>query len=748
MNTVAEKIMKRIQEKANDIKSDFYNKFNVLFKVEKDIQNIEVIAQNSERYMMIKWGKMRFIDSQQFMNTSLDNLAKNLTNDKKINTINFMKNELKFSDEQISLLLQKGEFPYEYFDSLDRLKETKLPKISDFYSNLSGKTITEEQYNHSIKVWNNLHCKTFKDYLKYYLLVDVLLLADIFEEFRNVSMNYYGIDPTHVFTSPGMSFHAMLRMTEINLELLSDLDMYMFYNHGIKGGISMIRNRYAIANNPYLKDYDPSKPTTYIIYLDANNLYGWAMSQCLPHSGFKWEEDVSRFTKDYILNLKDDADVGYHLEVDLELPEHLHDLFNDYCPAPVHKDPTEYNTSNYLKTRLNQLQQKQSKTKKLLCTLDTKTNYAVHYRNLKYYLELGCVLLKVHRVISFNQSTWLKKYIDLNTELRQKAKNDFEKDFFKLMNNSVFGKMMEDVLKRCNYQLLTQSQSHKIPRMFNIQNRTTIGENLILLHKTPQEVILDKPIYVGFSILELSKLHMYKFHYGFMMKKYGPEKCKLNMTDTDSFCYWVETQDIYKDFSHHLELFDISETENVNNPLYKIKQDILNNNALSKAEKINLLGQKVIGRFKCETKGYPIEGFIGLRSKMYYCYYNTDDGIHDKFATKGIPKKVSKKLKWNFWKERLFDETEIPHMIEFYGIKSKGHKVTTDKCCKKGLSNTDDKGYTLDDGITTLAYGHYKLKKEIQNDKSEKSEKSEKSIYDYIQDAIINYFKIISSSNH
>ena len=174
-------------------------------------------------------------------------------------------------------------------DSFEKFSETSLPKKEDFYSKLNDEHITEYEYAHAKAVWETFDCKTLGDYHDLYVKTDVALLADVFENFRKLCLRQYGLDPAHYFTSPGLSWDALLKKTGVELELLTDHEMHLFVERGIRGGISMVSKRHAKANNPLVTDYDPSKPNSYIMYLDANNLYGWAMSKPLPKSGFKWK---------------------------------------------------------------------------------------------------------------------------------------------------------------------------------------------------------------------------------------------------------------------------------------------------------------------------------------------------------------------------------------------------------------------------------------------------------------------------
>ena len=218
----------------------------------------------------------------------------------------------------------------------------------------------------------------------------------------------------------------MLKMTGVKLEKISDIDKYLFIEKGLRGGISYIAKRYAKANNKYMNDYDPEKPSTFITYLDMNNLYGWAMSEYLPYGEFEWLENIDEFDKN---SINEKSDTGYFLEVDLEYPNNLHKLHNDYPLAPEKLAVSSDMLPNYCRIA-DKYEIKVGDVKKLIPNLGNKTNYVFHYRNLQLYLSLGIKLTKIHKVLKFKQSGWMKKYVDFNTEKRMYAANDFEKDFF------------------------------------------------------------------------------------------------------------------------------------------------------------------------------------------------------------------------------------------------------------------------------------------------------------------------------
>jgi len=384
--------------------------------------------------------------------------------------------------------------------------------------------------------------------------------------------------------------------------LLSDYDMILMIQHGIRGGISTISNRYGIANNKYMGEtYDNNEPSSFITYLDANNLYGWAMSKPLPTHGFAWMTDEE---------LDNWKNMSCILEVDLEYPQHLHNFHNDYPLAP------------------ESIKLEGSTVSKLIPNLNHKENYVIHYENLKLYERLGLRITKIHRGIKFEESAWLKSYIDLNTSLRAKATNAFEKDVFKLMVNGVFGKTMENIENRVDVRLVTnEKEAIKLAAKPNYDSRKIFDENLIAIHMKRTKLLYNKPIHLGMCILEISKTLMYDFHYDYIKIKYG-DKGKLLFTDTDSLCYEIKTEDFYADISSDIESrFDTSEYP-TDHP------------AITEGFPIGK-NKKVLGMFKDETCGKQIEEFVGLRAKLY-SYKIHEDGMEVK-KCKGVKKSVVKK---------------------------------------------------------------------------------------------------------
>ena len=330
------------------------------------------------------------------------------------------------------MLLRKGAYPYEYMDNWERFNEMLLPSKESFYSNLNMENIDDIDYRHGNNVFKRFKLKNLGEYHDLYAQSDTLLLAI---NFRNKCLEVYELDPAHFVSLPGPAWQACLKETSIKLELLTDYDMLLMVEEGIRGGIRHSMQRYAKANNKYMKNYNESKEISYIQYLDANNLYGWAMPQKLSVNNFKWVEDTSNINEEFIKNYNENNKKGYILEVDVKYPKKLHDSHSDLPFLPKRMEI--------------------HKCKKLVCNLQNKKKYVVHIKSLKQALNHGLKFKKIRRIIEFNQKAWLKPYIDINTELSKLAKDDFEEDLFKLMNNAVFGKTLENIRKYRNIKLVT-----------------------------------------------------------------------------------------------------------------------------------------------------------------------------------------------------------------------------------------------------------------------------------------------------
>ena len=589
------------------LKVSHFDKLNT----EKD--EVNVIAQNSEKFISFELKQMVFKDSFSFSSSSLDKLVK-LTKQEGDNKrenwhehfANSKLNNYVKDEYDLDLLTDKGIYPYDYMDDFQHFNETELPSKEHFYSNLSEQDITDEDYERARHIWKHFNIKNLGEYHDLYLKTDVLLLTDVFENFRTQCLKDYELDPAHYYTLPNFSWDAMLLKTGISLDLIYDEEVYKMVERGLRGGMCQVSHRKAEANNKYMEGlYNENQPSSYINYLDANNLYGLAMCQKLPYKDVRFypnqltENDIKEWA---------DTSIGYILDVDLEYPKELHDYHKDYPLAPeimnVTADMLSETQQHIYKTYHYNRPPKDEKTKKLILNVMDKQNYVVHIKMLQYYLKKGMKLKSINRVVSFKQKAWLKPWIDYNTEKRKNATSDFEKDMYKLMNNAVYGKTMENVRDHIDFELVdTPERFQKCVNNPTFKYRHIINENLVGVEKLKHTVKLNKPIYVGVSILDLSKMHMYSFYYDVLKQKYK-DKVRLIYTDTDSFVIHTHTEDIYDDFKEIRQHMDFSNYDK-DHKCY----DVTN--------------KKVLGRFKDEVDGKIITNFIGLKPKCMPLRYIT-----------------------------------------------------------------------------------------------------------------------------
>ena len=316
---------------------------------------------------------------------------------------------------------------------------------------------------------------------------------------------------------------------------------------------------------------------------------------------------------------------------------------------------------------------------KLIPTLKDKKEYVLHYRNLQLYLDLGLKIKKVHRVLEFNQSPWFKQYIDFNTEKRKHARNSSEKDFFKLMNNSVFSKTMENLHKRVDIKQVTNEKKLlKLTSKPTYVSSKIFNENLVAVHKIKETLTLNRPAYVGMCILDLGKTLMYDFHYNYIKNKYG-DRAKLLFTDMDSLTYEIEAEDVYQDFCYDKDKFDNSDYPE-NSPYH------------------DNMNRKVIGKFKDQAASIPIVEFVGLKSKMYSYIKNDEKGGK---TTKGIKKSVIKNHIKHEDKEVLLKNEQLHHKMKT--IRSQKHQLGSYEINKVSLSCFNGKRYVHNNGITSYA---------------------------------------------
>ena len=629
-------------------------------------EKLECIPNNREKLLTITYGNFAIVDSCQHMASSLDALVSSvaLSGSEK-----FKITMGEFSEERLPLLLRKGVYSYERMQKWEDFELGRLPPQDEFYSSFNRCGISNDDYAHAQRVWEAFGCRTMGDYHDHYLKTDVTLLADVFQEHRRVCMEAYGLDPAHYLTAPSLAWDALLKYTGKELELLTDVDMYLFIERGLRGGISRVSRRLTMPNTPGLPYYDPDKPESRVLYVDANNLYGWAMCKMLPVGGFRWEVPLP--TEEDILGWKDDSLVGRILEVDLEYPEELQDLHRDYPLAP---EIGTVGLEEYSPAQRAHTGEGCEKVPRLLLTFKKKEHYVLHQENLRLYLRLGMRLAKVHRCLVFRQEAWMAPYIKLNTDMRAKAKTTFETDFYKLMNNSVFGKTMENLRKRTKVHILRQRQRDKVSSMTmdpRCVGHTDVGSTLTLVEHRPEKVYLNRPTYTGMCILDLSKTLMYRYFYDHLKVEYG-EKCRLAYTDTDSFILEIETPNLYEDMEKHLEEWYDTSNYPKEHPLYSADR------------------KKKVGYMKDEMGGSAI-GTVACCSAKVYSFQNLKGEDTVKKA-KGVKKVVIKKdLTTEMYAKVIMEGAPVTlKMPKFVSID---HRIFTEETNKVALSWLDPKSY-------------------------------------------------------
>jgi hypothetical protein len=683
-------------------------------------KDIFCIPQPGEKFLSVGFNGYQFIDSNAFLQSSLDKLTSLLTKDgTNLDTLihtrrafdDQMSNHFQFmpTDDLFKLIARKGTYPYDYMDSFAKFLETKLPEQKEFKSLLTDQDLSNEDFAHAQAVFYRFGCEDLGEYHDLYLMLDVLLLADVFENFRNTTFNDIGLDPARFVSLPGLGKEMCLRQSgiiqdedglyrpfEVKLFEARNENMHLFCKNAIRGGISLISGRLLTASE-----------SRQIVYVDANNLYGWSMSQPLPIGGYRWmtaTECAILSNPDYIYGLLDEGDLGYLFEVDLDTPESVHDFLRDYPIAPTRECVSLNDLSPYSKVQQTRKDNHADfKTPKLLCTLRNKEQYTCHYRNLKLYLKLGATIKKVHRILEFKQQAWIKPFIDYHSKKRALASSDFIKNLHKLFCNSVYGKFLQDDTKHQNMEIVTDRERQltlaRDPFYVGYQE---INPECLLVERKKKEIKLDKPNIIGACILELSKLRMYDFYYTTMKPVFG-DRMRLGMTDTDSLIMSIETtcwQQEIKD-AGKLDEFDFSDYPKAH-PFYDASN------------------KKVVGKFKDELNSVLPLAFVGLRSKMYsiqmpLVYGCAEEGetwnaSSDVKKAKGVKAHVVKKgLTFTDYYKCLTDKDYVMPDCHVRGFASHNQTIYTETISKKTLSAADTKLYICADGIETFPFGYYRI---------------------------------------
>jgi len=627
---------------------------------------MEILPKNSEKFIALYLNNYVFLDSMSFLPNSLNSLVDNLVASNY--SMNILEQSGLYKNEvEKALLLKKGIYCYDFAKSYSQLKNTQMPGKDEFFSVLKDEDISDEDYAHAQKVYTTFKCKNMLEYTRLYNKLDVFLLAECMNNFRRMAHMEFKLDPLKYVSLPAFSYDAFLYRTKEKIRLMKDTEMLLMIESGIRGGLSFIAERYAKAS-PTMTDRQyndlnekEKEKICRILYLDFNNLYGSGLTSPMGVDEYNWltkrEIEKIDWTKTTV-----DSHIGYILECDLEYPPEIHWLHSSFPLAPFHKEITYSNLSEHAKYCFSLTGHGcKYKSKKLTSTFEKRVKYVIHYNNLREYIRLGLKLTYIHRVISFVQKPIVKDYVLHCTSMRQKAKNTNEKNLFKLMTNSLYGKSLESVRNRLNchinsnVDLFKKRLSHPL-----FQNFKIINDKFVLSFSKKQKVYLSKHQIIGFTVLENSKLEMAKAYYDTILKLLGPHT-RLMATDTDSFL--LRTSAPSTSFC------------------YKKK-------------------------FKDETKGNDIIEYVGVRSKVYSL--RTKNGT--KNTCKGVRKSVKNKIPFKTFKKCIKRSTVVH--VKQHVLRSKNQEIILEQMHRIAFSCSDDKRYMLDCSIHTLPYASKHIRSE------------------------------------
>ena len=631
-----------------------------------------------QRFKTLDIGKSSFIDSLSLLDAGLAELVSDVV--KSGHTFPILKSSGIYNTEaqRKLLLFGKGIYPYEYVDSFERLSERKLPPREAFYSSLSERSVSVGDYNQACDTFAVFDCFDLKDYTALYCRLDTILLAEVLFEFIGETFTDFGLDVTNYISLPQISFDAMLKMTNVQLDYIPDTDMILAFENGIRGGVSYVNKRHV----------DVEKEGGVLVYLDFNNLYGFAQMQKVPARKYRWlsADEIEQLD---VETLDDDARLGYALEVDLHYPLEVRELHQQFPLAPEHLEIFHDDLSEYSKECLKVTTGKANlryHTSKLCGTFYDKKKYLIHYRNLKYYMQKGLVVTRIHRVIEFEQEAFVKPYIEFTAKKRAEATSPFKRRTAKLYANANFGKFLQNVRKHMEVKIASKESTVKkylgSPRFKSFR---VLNSSLVAIFLEKRVVTLDKKYSVGFTILELSKLAMYECFYDIIIPRFSSENVEIVMSDTDSFILHIRkhSRDAVRQ-----KMRDIMDFSNLHpeHPLYSVSRS------------------KVPGYLKDETPNSRILECVAPKSKCYALRIKDDSTgtvITDK-KCKGVSRVRVKRLDINSYRKCITTMTVVKASMARMHVRD--HRIQTILQQKVCMSSFDDKRFLKDCGRHSYPY--------------------------------------------
>ena len=645
-------------------------------------QNVSAIPYNGNKLRCINMGCFQFLDSYQILSDSLAVLSRDLaTSDCSFDILK----QANLCDEKVlPLILRKSVYPYEWVRSVEQLRQCEtFPSHSDFYSSIKRDTISNEDYEYGCNVFQSLGCKNMLDYTELYCKLDTLLLAEIVMSFRTLIWDFFKIPIENYISAPQITWDACLKTIDRPIEVMTNPTNVVLVEQAIRGGVSFVNNRHE-------KVEDLQQES--ILYLDATNLYGFAQQMPLPIGNYKNVAPKDACKMNW-RTMKSDQPVGFILEVDLKIPNHLHDYFDDLPIAPAHDVITYEKLSPYSQnthTIIKGYKKAVKKTDlKLTSTLEEKQRYMVHYLNLGFYLRHGAVLTNIHSCLAFSQEPYLKPYIDFLSKKRAEAKSEFKKRLFKLLANSLYGKFIQDVRKYCDVKFaFSNARLQKLCRDPFYVSHTSLGrgKNIHMVFIRKSKIKLNRLYAVGFSILELSKLHMFSLWYEELKPKFGKD-ISLVLTDTDSFVIKVRNHSKAQALNKIRRVMDFSNYPKENKEFY------------------DETNKKVPGFLKDEYPTSDIMEVVAVKSK---CYFLRLKASKNHIVCKGIAKGVSDTFPISLYKKCVYENDTIVKST-MTTIRAKKHKLRTVEVTKVCMTSGDDKRYQLCH-LHSVPYGHKFIK--------------------------------------
>lgn len=744
------------------------------YKIVNPKCKLEVIPTAMDKEMLITFNNIDFKDSYKMISNSLKNIVRQILGSD-LNNYPVTKQLLKqylidhnkhYDDSYIELMTRKEPMFYNLITSYNTLKNQRMPKINKCYDELSNTFMSQEDYNHMKLLWDTFHIQTWSEYYELYNILDVTLLADSFEHFRNSTFKTFNVDPAHYITTPQMSYSLFLknisnedtsrfeeqankwtkyqmkisaneghteqemhdifmkRMSEFHecggIRLLSnkDMDAFLSLKSNLRGGLTQITTRYATSE----ESEDDS-----IFYLDANNLYGGVMHRMMPYdivynTKDDWKNIRTMNPNEWILSLDTFDKYGYFIECDIECDKKDFDKFNDLPLFPTQRvgEYSPYMKEFAKKYDLADMLNENDKTEKLICDLLPKNHYVVHYSMLQLGVKLGYRVTKIHNIIKFKQAPFIFEYVNQLSELRAKSKTAVLKNLFKLLANSIYGKFVETGLKRMKVKIaMNKKEQNAIISKYTIDlidGMELYDDNIWIAKLFNPVKRMMKPFFIGFAILDMSKYIIYDFYYNKLKTTFN--NVTLLGQDTDSLIIKITDNNTINKMLDNYKSFDFSELD-TSSFFYKklvdyYKQHYDENSNFPTLESFVNYNKKVAGPiFKDEHQGNRILEFCGLRPKLY-CILDERSIIHN--AAKGVPRSVTdadnnsiniKNIE--MYKRILFPEKKQDAVLtgSFKRIANSKMSIRTETQSKVLFTCLDNKRYVCEDAIHTKAFGYY-----------------------------------------